>query len=78
MDTQTDARIRKAFREDLPDTTKFIIAQRVSSIMDADRIIVLNEGTIDGFGTHEELLKNNRIYSQVYTSQTQGGGLANE
>ncbi|MBQ1465926.1 MAG: ABC transporter ATP-binding protein [Eubacteriaceae bacterium] len=78
VDTQTDARIRKAFREDLPDTTKFIIAQRVSSIMDADRIIVLNEGTIDGFGTHEELLKNNRIYSQVYTSQTQGGGLANE
>ena len=78
VDTQTDARIRKAFREDLPDTTKFIIAQRVSSIMDADRIIVLNEGTVDGFGTHEELLKNNRIYSQVYTSQTQGGGLANE
>lgn len=78
VDTRTDALIRKAFREDIPDTTKFIIAQRVTSIMDADRIIVLDEGRIDGFGTHEELMETNKIYRQVYTSQQQGGGLANE
>ena len=74
VDTATDARIRKAFREEIPGTTKFIIAQRVSSIQDADRILVLNEGRIDGFDTHEKLLASNAIYREVYESQTQGGG----
>lgn len=74
VDTATDARIRQAFREAIPGTTKLIIAQRISSVMDADRIIVLNDGRLDGFGTHEELLKNNEIYRDVYESQTQGGG----
>ena len=74
MDTATDARIRQAFREEIPDTTKFIIAQRISSIQDADRIIVLEDGRIDGFDTHENLLQNNAIYREVYESQTKGGG----
>lgn len=74
VDTATDARIRKAFREDIPDTTKLIIAQRISSVQDADRIIVMDEGRIDGFGTHEELLASNEIYREVYESQTSGGG----
>lgn len=74
VDTATDARIRKAFREEIPNTTKFIIAQRISSIQDADRIIVLDNGYIDGFGTHEELLETNEIYRSVYEGQTQGGG----
>ena len=74
VDTATDARIRKAFREEIPNTTKFIIAQRISSIQDADRIIVLDNGYIDGFGTHEELLEYNEIYRSVYEGQTQGGG----
>lgn len=74
VDTATDARIRKAFREEIPDTTKFIIAQRISSIQDADRILVLDNGKIDGFDTHENLLKTNEIYREVYESQTQGGG----
>lgn len=74
VDTATDARIRKAFREAIPGTTKLIIAQRISSVMDADRIIVLDDGRLNGFGTHEELLKNNTIYRDVYESQTQGGG----
>lgn len=74
VDTATDARIRRAFREEIPDTTKFIIAQRISSVQDADRIIVMEEGRVHGFGTHEELLKNNEIYREVYESQTQGGG----
>lgn len=74
VDTATDARIRRAFREEIPDTTKFIIAQRISSIQDADRIIVLEDGVIDGFDTHENLLKNNAIYHEVYESQTKGGG----
>ena len=74
VDTATDAKIRKAFREEIPGTTKIIIAQRVSSVMDADRIIVLNEGRISGFGTHEELLENNMIYREVYESQTGGNG----
>ena len=73
VDTKTDALIRKAFREKIPDTTKIIIAQRVSSIEDADKIIVLNEGKIDGIGTSEELLKTNEIYKEVYESQTKGG-----
>ncbi|MDY5575944.1 MAG: ABC transporter ATP-binding protein [Lachnospiraceae bacterium] len=74
VDTATDAKIRKAFAQNIPDTTKFIIAQRISSIQDADRIIVLEDGKIDAFGTHEELLKNNEIYRSVYESQTKGGG----
>lgn len=74
VDTATDARIRKAFREEIPGTTKFIIAQRISSVQDADRILVLHDGRIDGFDTHENLLKNNSIYQEVYESQTQGGG----
>lgn len=74
VDTATDARIRRAFREEIPDTTKFIIAQRISSIQDADRIIVLEDGVIDGFDTHENLLQSNAIYREVYESQTKGGG----
>jgi len=74
VDTATDARIRRAFREEIPDTTKFIIAQRISSVQDADRIIVMEEGRVNGFGTHRELLENNEIYREVYESQTQGGG----
>ena len=74
VDTATDAKIRKAFREEIPGTTKIIIAQRISSEQDADRILVLDNGQINGLGTHEELLKNNAIYQEVYNSQTQGGG----
>ena len=74
VDTATDARIRQAFREAIPGTTKLIIAQRISSVMDADRIIVLDDGRLNGFGTHEELLQSNEIYRDVYESQTQGGG----
>ena len=74
VDTATDAKIRRAFREEIPDTTKLIIAQRISSVQDADRIIVMEEGKINGFGTHEELVANNEIYREVYESQTQGGG----
>lgn len=73
VDTKTDASIRRAFREEIPDTTKFIIAQRISSIEDADKIIVLNNGKIDGFGTHSQLLESNAIYREVYESQTKGG-----
>ncbi len=74
VDTATDARIRKAFREEIPDTTKLIIAQRIGSVEDADRIIVMEDGRVNGFGTHEELLKENAIYREVYESQTSGGG----
>ena len=74
VDTATDAKIRKAFREEIPGTTKIIIAQRISSVQDADRILVLDNGKIDGLGTHEELLKTNAIYQEVYNSQTQGSG----
>lgn len=73
VDTQTDARIRKGFREYIPSTTKIVIAQRISSVEDADRIIVMESGRINGIGTHEELLKNNEIYREVYTSQNKGG-----
>ena len=73
VDTATDAKIRKAFREEIPGTTKIIIAQRISSVQDADRILVLDNGQINGLGTHEELLKTNTIYQEVYNSQTQGG-----
>ncbi len=74
VDTATDAKIRRAFKEEIPDTTKIIIAQRVSSVIDADRIIVMENGKIDGVGTHEELLRNNDIYKDVYESQTKGSG----
>ena len=74
VDTATDAKIRRAFAEEIPGTTKLIIAQRVSSVEHADKIIVMNEGQIDGFGTHEELLANNEIYRDVYESQTGGSG----
>ena len=72
VDTKTDSLIRKAFREEIPDTTKIIIAQRISSVEDADKIIVIDDGKINGFGTHEELLKNNAIYKEVYDSQMKG------
>jgi ATP-binding cassette subfamily B protein len=74
VDTATDARIRKAFKEAIPGTTKIIIAQRISSVQDADRIIVLEDGKLNGFDTHENLLKTNEIYRDVYESQTNGGG----
>lgn len=74
VDTKTDALIRKAFHEEIPDTTKIIIAQRISSVEDADMIIVLDDGHISGVGTHEELLKSNEIYKEVYTSQVKGAG----
>ena len=74
VDTATDARIRKAFAQEIPDTTKLIIAQRISSVQNADRIIVMEDGRIHGVGTHEELLADNEIYREVYESQTSGGG----
>ena len=74
VDTATDGKIRRAFAEEIPDTTKLIIAQRISSIQNADRIIVMENGQINGFGTHEELLAANAIYQDVYLSQTKGGG----
>ena len=73
VDTKTDALIRQAFREEIPDTTKFIIAQRISSVQDADHIIVLDDGHISGYGTHEELLRDNKIYQEVFASQNKGG-----
>lgn len=72
VDTKTDAMIRKAFREEIPDTTKIMIAQRISSVQDADYILVLENGKIHGYGTHEELLDNNKIYQEIYQSQTKG------
>lgn len=76
VDTRTDALIRKAMREEIPNTTKIIIAQRISSVEDADMIIVLDDGKINGIGTHDELLKTNAIYNEVYTSQTKGAKMA--
>ena len=74
VDTATDSKIRAALAKTIPGTTKLIIAQRISSVMDADRIIVMNDGKVDGFDTHENLLKNNEIYRDVYDTQTNGGG----
>ncbi len=74
VDTATDAKIRKAFAEEIPNTTKIIIAQRIASVQNADRIIVMNDGIVDGFGTHDELLANNAIYRDVYEAQTSGSG----
>ena len=73
VDTKTDALIRKAFKEEIPNTTKVIIAQRVSSIQDADKIIVMDDGNVTAIGTHEELLKTSEIYKEVYESQMKGG-----
>lgn len=75
VDTKTDQLIRQAFREDLPDTTKIIIAQRVSSVQDADQIIVLHEGTVYAVGAHDELIETCDIYKEVYESQNKGGVL---
>ena len=74
VDTATDAKIREAFRTKIPNTTKLIIAQRITSVMDADRIIVLKDGELNGFGSHEELVKDNAIYKEMYETQTKGGG----
>lgn len=74
VDTATDAKIRKSFSQEIPGTTKLIIAQRISSVQDADRIIVMENGMVNGFDTHENLLKNNKIYQEIYEAQTQGGG----
>lgn len=74
VDTATDARIRKGFQEQIPGTTKFVIAQRISSVQHADRILVLDNGQVSGFDTHENLLATNKIYQEVYKGQTQGGG----
>ncbi|HIS68345.1 MAG TPA: ABC transporter ATP-binding protein [Candidatus Gallacutalibacter stercoravium] len=74
VDTATDAKIREAFATKIPGTTKLIIAQRISSVQDADRILVLEDGQVNGFGTHDELLKSNKIYQEIYEAQTKGGG----
>ena len=74
VDTATDAKIRRSFAEEIPGTTKLIVAQRISSVQDADRILVLDNGTVNGFDTHEALLKTNKIYREIYEAQTQGGG----
>ncbi len=74
VDTATDAKIREAFAKKIPGTTKLIIAQRISSVQDADRIVVLENGRVNGFGTHEELLKGNQIYREIYEAQSKGGG----
>ena len=74
VDTATDASIRAAFAKQIPGTTKIIIAQRISSVQSADRILVLDDGKIDAFDTHDNLLKSNAIYQEIYTSQQEGGG----
>ena len=74
VDTATDAKIRRAFAEQIPGTTKIIIAQRISSVQDADRILVLDNGRVNAFDTHENLLESNAIYQEIYESQVKGGG----
>ena len=74
VDTATDARIREAFAKKIPGTTKLIISQRISSVQDADRILVLEEGRVTGFDTHEKLLKNNAVYQEIYEAQMKSGG----
>lgn len=74
VDTATDAKIREAFSKKIPGTTKLIVAQRISSVQDADRILVLDNGRVDGFDTHDNLLKTNKIYREIYEAQTKGGG----
>ena len=74
VDTATDAKIRKGFREEIPDMTKIIITQRISSVMDADKILILEDGRITGFGKHEELLKSNETYASLYEAQSNGSG----
>ena len=74
VDTATDAKIRQAFAEKIPGTTKIIIAQRIASVQDADRILVLDDGRVNAFDTHENLLKTNPIYQEIYESQVKGGG----
>lgn len=74
MDTATDAKIKKAFKTELPEVTKIIISQRISSIKEADSIIVMEDGKINAVGTHEELVKTNEIYSGVYAAQNESGG----
>lgn len=74
VDTATDAKIREAFREKIPGTTKLIVAQRISSVQNADRILVLDNGRISGLDTHENLLRENEIYREIYEAQTKGGG----
>lgn len=74
VDTATDARIQEAFARTIPGTTKLIIAQRISSVQNADRILVLEDGTVSGFDTHEHLLKTNPIYQEIYNAQIKGGG----
>ena len=78
VDTRTDSLIRTAFKEEIPNTTKFIIAQRISSVQDADKIIVMDSGSINGIGTHDELLASNTIYQEVFYLQTKGGKIADE
>ena len=74
VDTATDAKIREAFAKKIPGTTKLIVAQRISSVQDADRILVLDNGAVDGFDTHENLLQTNKIYREIYEAQSKGGG----
>ncbi|NLC92127.1 MAG: ABC transporter ATP-binding protein, partial [Treponema sp.] len=74
VDTATETRIRNSLKEIFPQTTKIIIAQRISSVKEADKIFVLDKGSLSGFGTHDELLKNNEIYREVFESQQQGSG----
>lgn len=74
VDTATDASIRRAFAEEIPGTTKLIVAQRISSVQDADRILVLDDGRVSGFDTHDALVENNAIYREIFIAQTQGGG----